>query len=341
MPIPKPKTSPEPSPRPEEPPKPPVFSGAILNPSRNHDEPAASSSVNIGSILLLLGLTVLVAVFSMALTFGTGNRRITQLPQIIINGDWGAVATAALLFYFCRSLAAAISAYGAARRADHRPVPPARWFSTATNNLAQLFSFDFALALPQLVLIAAGTWLLLYGTSIITLAAVQQKATLFGCFFVILYLLFTLNLTARLGQTALALGRISGWHAFTVGLRFAFRHFELQIATIVAAFIELLTLASVLAAIAAIFAFIPANQYWLIAVIGLPLVISGGLIAGSLSGNWWQNTYRRLVRRERLYEALTLLASRHPEKPKNGSIALAASLFILIAGTLAAWPWLP
>jgi hypothetical protein len=276
-----------------------------------------------------------------ALTFGTGNSRIAQLPQIIINGDWGAVATAALLFYFCYTLAAAISAYGSARRADHRPVPPARWFSTATNNLAQLLGFDLVLGLLQLVLVAAGGWLLLYGAQAITLSPIFQSAILFGCFFVILYLLLTLNLTARLGQTALALGRVSGVHAFAVGWNFAIRHFELQIATFIAAAIELFTLTTVLAAIAAIFAFIPANQYWLIGVIGLPLVVSAGLIAGSLNGNWWQHTYRRLVRRERLYEALTLLASRHPEKIKSGSVALAASLFILIAGTLAAWPWLP
>lgn len=298
-----------------------------------------------GGVNVWLNLAVLATVATggvLALVVAGAN--IVSLPTRL-TGDWNiasAAITVAVLFYFVRCAAATAIAYGVARQEDHRPVPRKHWYNVAVNNIGteQVLSYTGLTLQLAPVVAAAALWAVLppltHGLN--QWLSFGLLATVYAT---LVYLTFSLTVAWRLAEAALVLGRINPFKALWLGLCFAFRHFSLLVTGFWSLLVEFLSLLAPVTLATAVLSFAASSQLWLLMVAVVPLTIVTAVLDGAFNGAWWQHVYRRLIRHERLYQALDLLAARPAEKPRASAAIIFWILLTMIVVIIGAWPWLP
>jgi len=254
---------------------------------------------------------------------------------------WGELGLICVLFYLARSVGAAATVYGAARRADHRPTPASHQLAASVNSLGARVGFDAITMLLQLVVIALGTAVVIMGGAVWPIPEAVQITGLFLVYLVLGYLLAGLSLTQGLGRVALTLGAVSIWRAFGLGWNFFRHHFELVGFRFVSLLVELVLSLPLLAATAALVMFLPSQWRWLAPLAAVALALVGGVSYGAGTAVWWQAVYRRLVHHGQPGSALNLLTGRKPEKTQRGAAASLVILALLLGALATAWPWLP
>ncbi len=245
------------------------------------------------------------------------------------------------LYYIGRSLGHSAILYGAARRSDHRPAPLSRWVGVAVNSFGRRLGFDIVTNLAQLAVLGLMLALVLTGGIDWQLPEWGQTAALFIAFLALTYLLTGLGVTQGFGRVGLTLAEISNREALGIGWNFFRRHFELVGVKLLGLVAELILIIPLAAATITAAVYVPHDLVWLAAlVVALAVIICGALI-GAGAAVWWQAAYRQLVRRDRITEAVHLLSSHQPERPRPAAligVTILATVFVL-AATI--WPWLP
>jgi len=286
---------------------------------------------------ILLAMVGAFVVVTLAGDYMAVNRLLPRHGLIPLGGE---LAIIALLYYVSRSFMHGAIVYGAARQSDHRPAPVSRWIEMSARSFGTRLRFDI------LSLLAQGGVLALIGSLIVTggllwpVPAWLQLGLLFGAYFALVYLLAGLMLTQGLGHVAVTLSTVTARKAFGLGWMFFRHHFELIGIKLLTLLVELILLAPLGAAIAALVLLAPSNRNWLV-VAGFTVgIMIAGASAGAASALWWQAAYRRLVKTERLVEAVGLLTGRKLTPTRGHATTWMMILMLVLAATAAIWPWL-
>jgi len=313
--------------------------------TRARDEVRPSGFTGAGAAnWILLPIVGLAAVGALIVMVVSGSNLVDLPTRFETAGwsTWSAMLATVILYYYVRGAAASAIAYGEARLGDHRPVPRKHWFSVAINNIGSAQTLDYLGLTLQALPIAGIVALVWYGHSLSSGLDPWFAATVLTlAFSYLVYMSLVFAVSWRLAASALVLGRVNPFKALLLGIGFSLKHFELVIVGVWAIFIESLSLVVPLALVAATLIFATSSQLWLLAAGVLPLTILAALLEGAYSGAWWQRVYRRLVRHDKLYQALDLLSARSAEKTRPGAAAIFWILLVAIAGVVGAWPWLP
>ena len=326
-------------------PQPTATAARAPQPTGARDDATGVSYMGAGAspwlTLAVLGLAAATA----TLVLVVAGPNLAGLADKVATGGWNlwsALIAVAILYYYVRGVTAIALAYGEARRGDHRPVPRKHWFSVAINNIGSGQTLDYLSLILQSVPILGIIFLLHFGATLTTgLDPWIAAAALTLAFTILAYLTIILGLAWRLASAALTVGRVNPVKAILLGIGFSLKHPELIIIGLWALVLESLSLAAPLALVAAALSFATSSQLWILAFAAVPLTILGAFAEGASSGSWWQRVYRRLVRHEKLSEALDLLSARSAEKTRPGAAAMFWILLAMIAATVGAWPWLP
>jgi hypothetical protein len=317
----------------------------VKSTTRARDEVRPSGFTGAGGAnWILLPIVGLAAVGALVVMVVSGSNLVDLPTRFETAGwdTWSAMLATIILYYYVRGVAASAIAYGEARLGDHRPVPRKHWFSVAINNIGSAQTLDYLGLILQSLPIFGVVALVWYGQSLSSgIDPWFAAAVLTLAFSYLVYMSIILAVSWRLAASALVLGRVNPFKALLLGIGFSLKHFELVVVGVWAIFIESLSLVVPLALVAATLIFAVNSQLWLLAAGVVPLTILAALLEGAYSGAWWQRVYRRLVRHEKLYQALDLLSARSAEKTRPGAAAIFWILLIAIAGVVAAWPWLP
>ncbi len=262
------------------------------------------------------------------------------LPPHAVVPLTGELAIIALLYYVSRSFMHGAIVYGAARQSDHRPAPVASWIDMSARSFGTRLRFDFLSLLAQTGVLALIASLVITGGLQWPVPEWLQLGLIFGAFFALVYLLAGLMLTQGLGHVAVTLSTVTARKAFGLGWIFFRHHFELIGIKLLTLVVELVLLAPLGIAIAALILLAPIERSWLV-VGGLTVgVMVAGASTGAASALWWQAAYRKLVKTERLTEAVGLLTSRKLSPSRGHATAWMIILMLVIATTAAILPWL-
>ncbi len=245
------------------------------------------------------------------------------------------------LYYIAHTLATAAITFGAARRADHRPTTTRYQWAAAVNSFGQRLRFDLLVAALQIGLLALGTGFAFVGGVAWPIPAWAQLIAIFLVFFVLLYTFVALAIVQCLGRVGLTLGHLAVRRAFGVAWNFTQHHFELVGFRILTLLVELMLIAPIVGAIVLMAVYVPRNYQWGVPVTASVLALVAGALIGAGMAGWWHSTYRQLVTRYRLEEAVTLLSGRHIVKARRGAKWLITLVLLILAAGAIAWPWLP
>lgn len=320
----------------EHPPQPMVFGDLISSSLRGRFNPTHFCLALLPAILLAFvgGFIVL----ALAGDYTNVGRLVPQRLLLPVGGELLIIAA---LYYVSRSFMHGAIVYGAARRADHRPTTVARWMDMSARSFGARLRLDVLNGLAQLAVLALAGSLVVTGGILWPVPAWFQLGLLFVAFFALMYLLAGLMLSQGLGHVAVTLSTMNARQAFGLGWLFFRHHFELIGLKLLTFAVELLLLVPVAAAVAALIVLVPGNQTWLV-VAGLVVGVTvAGASTGAASALWWQETYRRLVRADRLTEAVALLTGRKLASSTGSSANWIAALMLSLAVLAAVWPWLP
>lgn len=286
---------------------------------------------------ILLALVSGFVVVTLAGDYSSFSRLVPSRVYVPLGGE---LIIIALLYYVSRSFMHGAIVYGAARQSDHRPAPVARWIDMSARSFGTRLRFDVLSLLAQAVVFALIGLLLITGGIAWEVPAWLQLVVLFGAYFSLIYLLAGLMLTQGLGHVAVTLSTVTARKAFGLGWMFFRHHFELIGIKLLTLLVELVLLTPLAAAIGALILLAPGENNWLV-VAGLSLgVMLAGASTGAASALWWQAAYRRLVKTERLTEAVGLLTGRKLTPARGHATSLMMILMLVLASMAALWPWL-
>ena len=286
---------------------------------------------------ILLAMVSGFLVVTMAGDYTTVNRLLPPQAYVPVGGE---LLIIALLYYVSRSFMHGAIVYGAARQSDHRPAPVARWIDISAHSFGTRVRFDALSLLAQAGVLALIGSLVMTGGIKWPVSDWLQLGLIFGAFFALVYLLAGLMLAQGLGHVAVTLSTISARKAFVLGWVFFRHHFELIGIKLLTLMVELVLLVPLGVAIAALLLLDSSEHNWLV-VAGLSVgVMIAGASNGAASALWWQAAYRRLVKTERLTEAVGLLTGRKLTQSRGHATTWMMILMLVLAGTAAIWPWL-
>lgn len=286
---------------------------------------------------ILLALVGGFIVVTLAGDYSSINRLVTARTYVPLVGE---LVIISLLYYVSRSFIHGAIVYGAARQSDYRPSPVARWIDISARSFLTRLHFDVLALLAQVGVLALIGSLLFTGGLQWEIPAWLQLGLLFAAYFALVYLLAGLMLTQGLGHVAVTLSTVTARKAFGLGWMFFRHHFELIGIKLLTMLVELVLLLPLGAAIAALVLLAPSDNNWVVAS-GLTLgVMVAGASTGAASALWWQAAYRRLVKTERLTEAVGLLTGRKLTPARGHATSWMMTLMLVLATTAAVWPWL-
>ena len=298
------------------------------------------NAIHLALALLPAALLGIVAAFIVTVVAG---RAVT--PELLLPKDGmvriaGELLILGAIYYAARSFTQGAIMFGAARQLDHRPIPVARWFDTSARSFMVRLRFDVMMGMKQLAVTGLIVGLVYTGGMPWPVPAWVQLGLLFATHLLLVYLLVGLMLSQGLGHTALVLSTITARQAIRLGWTFFRHHFELLGLKGLTLLFEMVLLFPLVAAIAATILLLPEQQSWpLAAGIGVGVALAGTSM-GAASALWWQSAYRRLVRTERLGEAVGLLGGRKPGPGTQAAGWLTAAIVVLAIGA-ALWPLIP
>jgi hypothetical protein len=276
-------------------------------------------------------------VMALAGDYTSVSRLIPSRALVPLGGE---LVIIALLYYVSRSFMHGAIVYGASRQSDHRPAPVIRWIDISASSFGTRLRFDVLSLLAQVGVLALIGSLVVTGGLVWPIPAWLQLALLSGAFFAMVYLLAGLMLAQGLGHVAVTLSTVTARKAFGIGWIFFRHHFELMGIKLLTLLVELILLIPLGAAIAALILLAPSGYDWLV-VTGLVIgVMIAGASTGAASALWWQAAYRKLVKSERLTEAVGLLTGRKLTPSRGHATTWMMILMLVLATAAAIWPWL-
>jgi len=260
-------------------------------------------------------------------------------PKAFVTLD-GEIVIIALLYYVSRSFTHGAIVYGAARQSDHRPAPVARWIDVSARSFGTRLRFDFLNLLAQSGVLALIGSLVVTGGLQWPIPSWLQLGLIFCAFFGLVYLLSGLMLTQGLGHVAITLSTVTARKAFGLGWIFFRHHFELIGIKLLTVVVELVLLAPLGVAVGALILLAPGEHNWLVVGGFTTAIMIAGASTGAASALWWQAAYRRLVKTERLTEAVGLLTGRKLTPSKGHAVTWMMIMMLVLASVAAIWPWL-
>lgn len=316
----------------------------VLHPALFNDLMSASirgrfNATHFSLALLPAILLAFVGGFIMVALAGNYTSANRLLPAGALAPLSGELLIISLLYYVSRSFMHGAIVYGAARKSDNRPAPIGRWIEMSSRSFGTRLRFDMLCLVAQAGVLALIVSLAVTGGVAWPVPFWLQWALLFGAFFALVYLFAGLMLAQGLGHVAVTLSPVSARQAFGLGWLFFKHHFDLIGIKILTLLVELILLLPLLAAVAALIILTP-DSYSLLVVVGLVVgILMAGASTGAASALWWQSAYRRLVKTERLTQAVGLLTGRRLSQAGESSTLKLMFLMLALAVCAAIWPW--